>query len=69
MVSLMHRVSKPKTKRGKRFLENRESKVIENNKLSMFIKGGRTSETITKSLKQFYMLKRPHSLMLSKKIS
>lgn len=67
MVSLIHRVSKPKTKRGKRFLENRESKVIENNKLSMFIKGGRTSETITKSLKQFYMLKRPHSLMLSKK--
>lgn len=63
----MHRVSKPKTKRGKRFLENRESKVVENAKQSMFIKGGRTNELITRSLRELYMLKRPNSMMLSKK--
>jgi hypothetical protein len=48
--------SKPKTKRGKRFLQNREPKVIENVKQAMFIKGGRTSEIVTKSLKQFVTL-------------
>lgn len=46
-------LSKPKTKRGKRFLENRDPKVVENVKRAMFIKGGRTSEKITKALKQF----------------
>ncbi len=44
---------KPKTKRGKRFLQNRESKVIENTKQALFVKGGRTNEIITKSLKEF----------------
>lgn len=67
MVSLLHRVVKPKTKRGKRFLENRESKVIENTKQSIFVKGGRTNELVSETLKQFYTLKRPHSMMLSKK--
>jgi len=67
MVSLINRVSKPKTKRGKRHLQSRESKVIENTKQCIFIKGGRTSELITQSLKEFYMLKKPNSIMLSKK--
>lgn len=67
MVSLINRVAKPKTKRGKRHLESRESKVIENTKQALFIKGGRTSELITESLKQFYVLKKPNSMMLSKK--
>ncbi|CAF0776477.1 unnamed protein product [Brachionus calyciflorus] len=64
---VVSRVNKPKTKRGKRFLENRDPKVVENVKKAMFIKGGRTSEKVTKALKQFYMLKSPFSLMLSKK--
>jgi len=50
---LFFQSSKPKTKRGKRFLQSREPKVIENVKQAMFIKGGRTSEIVTKSLKQF----------------
>lgn len=67
MVSLVNRVVKPKTKRGKRFLENRESKVIENTKQSIFVKGGRTNELVSETLKQFYTLKKPHSMMLAKK--
>jgi hypothetical protein len=48
---------KPKTKRGKRFLEGRESKVVENVKKAMFIKGGRTNEAVSKALKEmvFYV--------------
>ncbi|RNA44375.1 ribosome production factor 2 -like protein [Brachionus plicatilis] len=64
---VVSRINKPKTKRGKRFLENRDPKVVENVKRAMFIKGGRTSEKITKTLKQFYILKTPFALMLSKK--
>lgn len=68
MVSaLAHRVVKPKTKRGKRFLENREAKVVENAKKAMFIKGGKTNEPVSKALKELYILKKPFSLMLSKK--
>ena len=33
----------------------------------MFVKGGRTNELITRSLRELYMLKRPNSMMLSKK--
>ncbi len=47
---------KAKTKRGKRFLENREPKVIENVKKAMFIKGGKTNECVTKALKNFVSL-------------
>lgn len=67
MVSLINRVTKPKTKRGKRHLESREAKVIENTKQAMFVKGGRTHEVVSKTLQEIYKLKRPNSLMLSKK--
>jgi ribosome production factor 2 len=46
-------ISKAKTKRGKRFLENREPKVVENVKKAVFIKGGKTNECVTKALKNF----------------
>ncbi len=45
--------SKPKTKRGKRFLEGREPKVNENVKKAMFVNGGRTNEVVRTALKQF----------------
>ncbi len=49
-------ISKAKTKRGKRFLENREPKVVENVKKAVFIKGGKTNECVTKALKNFVSL-------------
>ena len=44
--------SKPKTQRGKRFLQDREPKIFENTKRCMFIKGGNTSQTVTQLLKE-----------------
>ena len=35
----------------KRALEKREPKIVENDKNALFIKGGRTSETIANALK------------------
>lgn len=43
---------KPKTQRGKRFLQDREPKIFENTKRCMFIKGGNTSQTVTQVLKE-----------------
>lgn len=40
-----------KTPKGRRFLEAREPKLVENTKTTMFIRGGRTSETVTQALK------------------
>uniref|UniRef100_A0A8D0GGR8 Ribosome production factor 2 homolog n=1 Tax=Sphenodon punctatus TaxID=8508 RepID=A0A8D0GGR8_SPHPU len=42
---------KPKTKRAKRFLEKRESKLTENTKNAMLIKGGNANSTVTDALK------------------
>uniref|UniRef100_A0A4W3J2P8 Ribosome production factor 2 homolog n=1 Tax=Callorhinchus milii TaxID=7868 RepID=A0A4W3J2P8_CALMI len=41
----------PKSRRAKRFLENRAPKLIENIKNAMLIKGGNTNETVTQALK------------------
>ncbi|KAL3881946.1 hypothetical protein ACJMK2_028329 [Sinanodonta woodiana] len=59
---VMQRVVKPKTQRGKRFLQNREPKIHENTKTATFIKGGNTSETITQILKELHILKKPNSV-------
>ena len=44
--------SKPKNQRVKRELERREPKLVENVKAAMFIRGGNTSETVTRTLKE-----------------
>lgn len=40
-----------KTHKGKRYLDKKEAKLVENTKTTMFIRGGRTSEIVTQSLK------------------
>ncbi|XP_076872788.1 ribosome production factor 2 homolog [Brachyhypopomus gauderio] len=60
-------VVKPKTKRSKRFLQNRESKLVENCKNAMIIKGGNTSELVTQALKDIYALKKPNAVLYKKK--
>lgn len=63
----MQRVAKPKTQRGKRFLQGRESKIYENTKRTMFVKGGNTSQTVTQLLKELYTLKKIDSVMYKRK--
>ncbi|XP_013385183.1 ribosome production factor 2 homolog isoform X1 [Lingula anatina] len=58
---------KPKTQRSKRYLESRESKLTENTKTAMFIRGGRTSEVVSQTLKDMYFLKKPDAVMFQKK--
>lgn len=43
--------SKAKTQRGKRAIESRAGKVVENTKTAMFIRGGKTSEVVTQAMK------------------
>uniref|UniRef100_A0AAY5ECJ1 Ribosome production factor 2 homolog n=1 Tax=Electrophorus electricus TaxID=8005 RepID=A0AAY5ECJ1_ELEEL len=60
-------IRKPKTKRSKRFLQNREAKLVENAKTAMILKGGNTSETVTHALKDVYALKKPNAVLYKKK--
>lgn len=43
--------SPPKTRKGRRHLEERSPKVVENTKRVMLIKGGQTSEVVSQALK------------------
>lgn len=67
MPAVMQRVVKPTTRRGKRVLLNREPKVVENVKQSLFIKGKNTSEVARECLKDLYQLKKPEVVQLNKK--
>uniref|UniRef100_T1IVI4 Ribosome production factor 2 homolog n=1 Tax=Strigamia maritima TaxID=126957 RepID=T1IVI4_STRMM len=58
---------KPKTQRGKRFLEHRESKVIENCKTALLIRGISASGTVVNCLKDIVQLKKPHAVFFNKK--
>ncbi|XP_059153236.1 ribosome production factor 2 homolog [Physella acuta] len=63
----MQRIVKPKTQLGKRALEKKEPKIVENTKNTLFFKGGNTSQTVTRVLKEWHTLKKPHATMFSKK--
>ncbi|NP_001080306.1 ribosome production factor 2 homolog S homeolog [Xenopus laevis] len=66
-MSGLDRVVKPKTKRSKRFLENRGPKLNENIKNAMLIKGGNANNTVTQALKDIYALKKPYGVLYKKK--
>ena len=61
------RVSKPKTQRGKRVLQNREAKLEEDTKKVMLIRGGKTSELVTQAMKDINSLKKPNSSLFHRK--
>ncbi|OWF51978.1 ribosome production factor 2 homolog [Mizuhopecten yessoensis] len=64
---VLQRIVKPKTQKGKRFLEGREPKVIESTKSAIFVKGGNTSITVTEALKELYILKKPNAVSYKRK--
>uniref|UniRef100_A0A914ICF4 Ribosome production factor 2 homolog n=1 Tax=Globodera rostochiensis TaxID=31243 RepID=A0A914ICF4_GLORO len=53
------RVEKVKTRRGKKFLEDRAPKLIENDKTAFFVKGNKCSEVLNKMLGELYHLRKP----------
>ena len=40
-------INKPKTRKGKKILENKQPKIVENDKKSIFIRGGKTSNNVS----------------------
>ncbi|XP_072264868.1 ribosome production factor 2 homolog [Pyxicephalus adspersus] len=66
-MSALDKVVKPKTRRSKRFLEQRGPKLYENDKSTMLIKGGNASNTVTQALKDLYALKKPSCVLYNRK--
>ncbi|XP_073993489.1 ribosome production factor 2-like protein Non3 [Rhodnius prolixus] len=66
-MAVIRRIKKPTTRKGKKFLLNREPKVIENSKQSLFFKGRKGNEILTSCLRDLYHLKKPDALMLGGK--
>ncbi|GBM81051.1 Ribosome production factor 2 [Araneus ventricosus] len=62
-----HQVKKPKTRPGKRFLENREPKLIENDKKTIFIRGVNCNQTVLTAMKDFASLKKPNCVFFNRK--
>ncbi|KAJ2682889.1 rRNA-binding ribosome biosynthesis protein rpf2, partial [Coemansia spiralis] len=60
---------KPKAKnaRAKRFLVNREPKVVENAKTAIIVRGSSTSQVILDTLKDLYALRKPNAVNFTKK--
>jgi len=63
----MQRVEKPKTKPGKRFLEDREPKLIENDKTTLFIRGINANHTVLEAMKNLACFKKPNCVVYNKK--
>ncbi|CAO3683186.1 unnamed protein product [Umbelopsis vinacea] len=63
----MLRTIKPKNARSKRVMRSRESKVEENAKTAIFVRGSQTSQIINDALSDLFLLKKPDALNFTKK--
>ncbi|KFM81104.1 Ribosome production factor 2-like protein, partial [Stegodyphus mimosarum] len=63
----MDLVVKPKTKAGKRALEKREPKLIENDKKTIFVRGTNANSIVLQAMKDFAALKKPHCVFYNRK--
>ena len=63
----MIRVAKPRNARSKRALEKRDAKEYENAKTALFVRGPHSSDKVALALKEFSLLKKPHSIPFNKK--
>lgn len=63
----MQRIKKPTTHKGKKFITDREPKLIENKKQAVFLQGRKGSEILHSCLKDLYQLKKPDAIKLGEK--
>lgn len=63
-MDVVNQVRKPKTQRGKRYLAKKAPKIVENDKSTLIVKGGHTSNEITSCLKDLHQLKKPNGTLL-----
>jgi len=66
-MGVIKRVVKPTTRRGKRALEAREPKLIENAKQCIFLRGLKGGDAVLNCVKDFTKLKKPHAVFFSRK--
>ena len=66
-MGVLQRVVKPRNQKSKRALEDREAKLIENNKSSLVIRGSNCSQTLLQCLKELHSLKKPDSELYNQK--
>jgi len=66
-MGVVQRVVKPKNKRSKRALEEREPKAIENTKTALFVKGPNSSQLVQDCMKDLYILKKPNCIAYNQK--
>jgi len=66
-MGVLNRVVKPKNQRSKRALEEREPKAIENTKTAIFVRGATCSDLVLKCMRDFSLIKKPHSVTFNKK--
>jgi len=60
-------IEKPKSKAHKRFLENREPKLVENDKRCLFLRGGNSSAVVTKVMSTIHSMKKPNAMQFHQK--
>jgi len=66
-MGVVTRVVKPKSKKTKRFLEDRAPKAIENTKATMLVRGKKCSNMVQRCFKDLHQLKKPLSTTMNKK--
>ncbi|KAJ8931781.1 hypothetical protein NQ314_015313 [Rhamnusium bicolor] len=66
-MSVMQRVVKATTRKGKKVLMKKEPQVIEGPKRALFFQGRKTSEKVRSLLKDLYDIKKPDASKLSRK--
>lgn len=58
---------KAKTLKGRKFLKRKEPQLIEGPRNTLFLRGTKTSETVSKLMHELYIFKKSQSLALSKR--
>jgi len=66
-MSVIQRVVKAKTRKGKKVLVSREPQVVESVKRALILHGRKTTETVRTALKNIYDLRKPDALRLTRK--
>ena len=66
-MGVLQRVVKPRNQKSKRALEDREAKLIENNKSTLIVRGTNCSATVLQCLKELHSLKKPDCEFYSQK--
>jgi len=61
------KIDKPKSKAHQRFLANRDPKLVENDKKCLFLRGGNTSDLLTKVMRTLYQFKKQTAVQFHQK--